>query len=174
MSSNDLETMSQPHILNGDSHIDVSNHIPPAISPSLTAHFSPTDYAVDPIQVSRGEISKSVRAGGTKRRKVSLETTSIPPGGRKTRFGNGTAQVRNKTKPVGPKQKTAQELKDATRSGHKKRLQQTYEAHDSKVRELFHLTKFVSLVDYDAKTAKQDESEVFREVIPIQLKVADF
>ena len=59
---------------------------------------------------------------------------------------------------------TVEEVKENTRLSLTTQLQETYQRHDTKLRELFHLTKFVSLVDYDSNAAKQDESEVFREV----------
>jgi len=70
----------------------------------------------------------------------------------------------NNIKQKAPKYESVEGIKNATRAAHMKRLQETYEHHDVKVRELFHLTKFVSLVDYDANAAKVDESEVFKEV----------
>ncbi|EJD41611.1 hypothetical protein AURDEDRAFT_186421 [Auricularia subglabra TFB-10046 SS5] len=41
------------------------------------------------------------------------------------------------------------------------RLEEIKDTHDEMVRELFHLEKFVSLVNYDPKAAKDDNSQVF-------------
>ncbi|KAN0062939.1 swr1 complex component [Thecaphora frezii] len=40
-------------------------------------------------------------------------------------------------------------------------LEQIHDSHDTLVRELFHLVKFVTLIGYDPEVAKQDRSEVF-------------
>ncbi|EMD33225.1 hypothetical protein CERSUDRAFT_108387 [Gelatoporia subvermispora B] len=45
----------------------------------------------------------------------------------------------------------------------KARLDSVFSAHDSLVREAFHLEKFVTLLSYDPKTAKEDNSAVFQE-----------
>ncbi|CAO1633143.1 unnamed protein product [Parajaminaea phylloscopi] len=42
-----------------------------------------------------------------------------------------------------------------------RRLDEVHNQHDMMVRELFHLTKFVTYVGYDPETAKQDRSHVF-------------
>ncbi|KAI0753427.1 SNF2 family N-terminal domain-containing protein [Daedaleopsis nitida] len=41
-------------------------------------------------------------------------------------------------------------------------LDRVFDVHDSLIREAFHLEKFVSLLSYDPKTAKQDRSDVFQ------------
>ena len=120
---------------------------------------------VDPIVVSSRETAKSVKVSAGKRRKVIQDDVSTLPGGRRTRFGAGNPQTQKQIKPATPKNAAPEQLKNATKSAHQKRLHETYELHDTKVRELFHLTKFVTLVDYDAKAAKEDESEVFKEVM---------
>lgn len=43
------------------------------------------------------------------------------------------------------------------------RLAEIADRHDDKVRLLFHLDKFVSLVNYDPKVAKEDKSDVFEQ-----------
>ncbi|WFD42778.1 DNA helicase [Malassezia psittaci] len=42
-------------------------------------------------------------------------------------------------------------------------LDTTHKEHDALVRELFHLTKFVTMTSYDPHAAKSDQSEVFRQ-----------
>ncbi|WFC98691.1 DNA helicase [Malassezia yamatoensis] len=42
-------------------------------------------------------------------------------------------------------------------------LDKTHKEHDALVRELFHLTKFVTMTSYDPDAAKSDQSEVFRQ-----------
>lgn len=44
-----------------------------------------------------------------------------------------------------------------------KKLSDIFERHDDRVRLLFHLENFVSLVNYDPKSAKEDHSNVFEE-----------
>ncbi|KAA8911698.1 hypothetical protein TRICI_003730 [Trichomonascus ciferrii] len=44
-----------------------------------------------------------------------------------------------------------------------KKLSEIFDRHDDRVRMLFHLENFVSLVNYDPQTAKQDHSNVFEE-----------
>ena len=165
MSSNNQETMSHTHTLNGDTDKNVSNldqltPLTPIISPGTQR-----DYAVDPIVVSGRETAKSVKVSAGKRRKVTQDDTSTSPGGRRTRFGTGNPHIQKPGKSATSKNATPEQVKNATKSAHQKRLHETYELHDTKVRELFHLTKFVTLVDYDAKAAKGDESEVFKEVL---------
>ncbi|KAL4243624.1 INO80/SWR1 chromatin remodeling helicase [Abortiporus biennis] len=42
-------------------------------------------------------------------------------------------------------------------------VKQTLDAHDSMVRELFHMEKFVTMISYNPEIAKNDTSEVFQE-----------
>ena len=164
MSSNNQETMSPPHTINGDTHVDVTNPHQMGPLPLISSPSPPREYAVDPVVVSSRGTTKSVKVSAGKRRKVVLDDASTPHEGRKTRFGTGNPPSKNIIKHTTPKYRTAEGLKNATKSARQKQLHETFELHDTKVRELFHLTKFVSLVDYDAKAAKQDESEVFKEV----------
>jgi hypothetical protein len=165
MSSNDLDTMSQHHALGGDYAADLSNNTQ-LNSPSLVRPASPpAQSTLDTIVVTNGQVVKSVQVSAAKRRKVIPEASSNHSIARQTRFGATKPPAINNSKQKTLKSQTAEGIKNATRSAHKKRLQETYEDHDVKVRELFHLTKFVSLVDYDANAAKQDESEVFKEAL---------
>lgn len=164
MSSNDHETMSQLHVLNGDSHVDVSSHNhSESIAPD-TPLPSPKELAAHPAVIFDQEATKSVKVSTAKRRKVIRNENLGSATGRRTRFGGASTPAQRSTKPTAPKYKTAEDIKNAAKSARQKRLVETFELHDNKVRELFHLTKFVSLVDYDTKTAKKDESEVFSEV----------
>jgi hypothetical protein len=157
--------MSHPHTVNGDTHVDVINTHQTDPLPAIASPPPLKEYAVDPVVVSSRETAKSVKVSAGKRRKVIDNYTSIPQEARKTRFGGAKPQINNSDKSAAPKYRTAEEIKNVTKSAYQKRLHKTFELHDTKVRELFHLTKFVTLVDYDAKAAKQDESEVFKEVI---------
>jgi hypothetical protein len=156
--------MSHPHAINGDIHVDVLNLNHEDHLPSIISSSPETEYAVDPVMVSTREVAKSVKLSAGKRRKVVPDDASTPTGPRKTRFGAGNPPVQNTVKSAGLKRRITEESKTATKAAQQKRLQETFERHDTKVRELFHLTKFVTLVDYDPKIAKEDESEVFKEV----------
>jgi hypothetical protein len=164
MSSNDLETMSQKHTIGGESTVDVPdqdqvNSLPPAYPAS-----NPKELRDIIAVIPNGETARSIQVSAAKRRKVIPENSSTPALGLRTRNTTIKPPVINPKKPKAVKRGTFEGIKEATRSARKKRLQETVEVHDGKVRELFHLTKFVSLVDYDANTAKGDESEVFKEV----------
>jgi hypothetical protein len=167
MSSNDLEAMSHAHATAGELAVDVSSDAQ-LNSPSLKEQLSPPrDSAQEAKVLTNGEVAKSVQVSAAKRRKVISETASSGAVPRQTRFGAIKPPAINSNKQKTSKVQTLEGIKNATRAAHKKQLQETYEVHDVKVRELFHLTKFVSLVDYDAKAAKHDESEVFKEVLCI-------
>src|SRR5208282_6620841 len=153
--------MSHTHTLNGDPDMDVSNP-DQSTTPALIISQSPQkEYIVDPVVVFSLETAKSVKVSAGKRRKVIQDDISTSPGGRRTRFGAANPQIQKVIKSTTSKNATPEQVKNATKSAHQKRLLETYELHDTKVRELFHLTKFVTLVDYDAKAAKEDETEVF-------------
>lgn len=157
--------MSQPHTVNGDTHDDVIDIHQMDPLPMIASPSPQKEYAVDPVVVSSRETAKSVKVSVGKRRKVIANYTSTRQEARKTRFGAAKPHINNSDKSTNPKFRTAEEIQNATKSAHQKSLHKTFELHDTKVRELFHLTKFVTLVDYDAKAAKQDESEVFKEVL---------
>ena len=63
--------------------------------------------------------------------------------------------------PPADAQEALQRCRDLREQLLRKRLEQTHEEHDALVRELFHLTKFVTLMGYDPEMARQDQSEVF-------------
>lgn len=157
--------MSHPHTVNGDTHDDVIDIHQMDPLPTIASPSPQKEYAVDPVVVSSRETAKSVKVSAGKRRKVITNYTSIPQEARKTRFGAAKPQINNSYNSTTPKFRAAEEIQNVTKSAHQKRLHKTFELHDTKIRELFHLTKFVTLVDYDAKAAKQDESEVFKEVL---------
>jgi helicase SWR1 len=170
MSSNELETMSPSHTLDGLANGDVSNannsHPVPQTTPSVPQTECPVDLTV----VETRESSRSVAVSLGKRRKVSTTETSNAPVERRTRSRVSTSHSLNLIKPTLPKYKSVDQIKDAAKSQRQKTLHTTFERHDTKLRELFHLTKFVTLVDYDAKTAKEDQSEVFQEVfLPLNI-----
>lgn len=165
MSLNNQETMSHTHTLNEETDRDVSNLDQSALLVPIISLDAQKEYILDPAAVYSRETGKSVKVSSGKRRKVIQEDASTPPGGRRTRFGGGNPQIQKQIKSPTSKKATPEQVKNATKSAHQKRLHDTYERHDTKVRELFHLTKFVTLVDYDANTAKEDESEVFKEVM---------
>lgn len=167
MSSNDLEAMAENHSIAGERAVDVSSDAQ-LNSPSFKQPLSPLIDSAHEVKVfANGDVAKSVQVSAAKRRKVMPEIPSSSAVTRQTRFGATKPPAINNNKHKAPKIQTLEGVKNATRSAHKKRLQETYEVHDVKVRELFHLTKFVSLVDYDANSAKDDESEVFKEVLSI-------
>jgi hypothetical protein len=164
MSSSNQETMSHSHTLNGYPHFDVSNDIQSETLPPISCPVPHGEYEVDHVTVSTRETAKSVQVSAGKKRKVVQNEHHIAPEGRRTRFGSDKQQIQGSIKSTALKSRSAEQFKNVAKAVRQKRLYETFELHDTKVRELFHLTKFVSLVDYDAKVAKQDESEVFKEV----------
>lgn len=164
MSSNELETMSYAYTLNGvaDGDVLTANNSP--LIASAPVPDPQTERHGDIPLVETREPSKSVVVSSRKRRKVSTTETSNTPAERRTRSRVGSSHSFHSTKPSVPKYKSLDKIKDATTSERQKTLHKTFERHDTKLRELFHLTKFVTLVDYDAKAAKEDQSEVFQEV----------
>lgn len=173
MSSNELETMSHSHALNAVANGDVSNatNSPPLVSARPPATQIEQQRDLQPV-VNR-ESSKSVAVSPGKRRKVSTPETSNASAERRTRSRVANSHSLHPSKPSVPKYKSVDQLKDATKSLRQKTLHKTFTQHDSKLRELFHLTKFVTLVDYDAKTAKDDQSEVFQEVFCSRHNIAN-
>src|SRR5271170_3405627 len=165
MSSNNLETMSHSHTLNGIRPLDVLDHDQSPSIPPITSSPSQDDYPVEVGIISNREVATSVKVSTGKRRKVVINGNSTPLAPRKTRFGSENSKNHNPVKSKTHKPVSAEKIKTVTKATRQKRLHETFELHDTKVRELFHLTKFVTLVDYDAKVAKQDESEVFKEVL---------
>jgi hypothetical protein len=164
MPSNELETMPRLHATKGNTHVDVSNSDQANSNPSLAARASRREYAADPVIVSAREAVKTVRVSAGKRRKVIQSQSSTSFALRRTRFG-GTKSLRQRLPgSTAPIYNTVEEIKEETKAARQKQLHETFEKHDNKVRELFHLTKFVNLVGYDVETAKEDESEVFKEV----------
>lgn len=164
MSSNELETMSHDHAISGENTIVVKNQDQDnSLAPNCTSNEQAELHDIITV-IPDGEQAKSVRVSAGKRRKVIPENRSTPALGLRARNTIAKPPLVNSKKPRAVKQETFEGIKEATRSALKKRLQETFEIHDGKVRELFHLTKFVSLVDYDANAAKEDESEVFLEV----------
>jgi len=165
MASNDVDIMSQIHTFESEIKVDVLK--PENRLPTNTNGISSTRRHSSPLKTNdlNGEITKSVPVSAGKRRKVVQDISSDPPIRRTTRFGNerpppiASTKRRSISKPV-----SMEDIKEKSRSIRTKKLQETFQEHDSKVRELFHLTKFVSFVDYDPKAAKEDESEVFKEV----------
>ena len=156
--------MSHPHTLNGVSDGEVSSA---SNSPPLSPKIPPppqTDYIVEPPVVENLETSKSVAVSRRKRRKVSITETSNVRPERRTRARVRNSYSLNPIKPPARKYKSMDQIKDAAKSERQKTLHKSFQQHDTKLRELFHLTKFVTLVDYDVKAAKEDQSEVFQEV----------
>jgi len=164
MASNHVDIMSQIHTFGNEIKVDVlkpenTNTTLSNTQATLERHSIPVNH-----DQPNGEIAKAVPVSAGKRRKVVEDNVPAPPVRRTTRF--------RAEKPPPPPTKrrsvskivTVEELKEKSRMTRTKKLQETYQQHDSKVRELFHLTKFVSLVDYDDEEAKRNESEVFREV----------
>jgi hypothetical protein len=164
MSSNDLETMSQGHAISGESTVDVPDQDEVNSLPPVHPASNPKELGDIIAVIPNGETTRSVQVSAAKRRKVVAEKSSTPALGLRTRNTTVKPPVINPKKSKVVKRETLEGIKEATRSAKKKRLMETVEVHDGKVRELFHLTKFVSLVDYDANAAKGDESEVFKEV----------
>jgi hypothetical protein len=156
--------MSDAHILNGIKVEDVSEPVQRETSTS-SGHFGPSLELPTGLSTNiESENVKSLKTSATKRRKVS---STGPPAGltrRETRSGGAIPPPPLPKTRAPSKRKSADENKVAAKATRQKQLHDTYERHDDKVRELFHLTKFVTLVDYDAKAAKEDESEVFNEV----------
>jgi hypothetical protein len=125
-------------------------------SPARPRSRHTSEYAVDPIVVAPTARTTVVRTAPGKRRKVVSSRPTNALSQRRTRPDAST-----KTSAVS---KTIKQLQEEAKAEKQKELHDTFEKHDDKIRELFHLTKFVTLVDYDAEAAKQDESEVFKEV----------
>ena len=164
MSSNEVETMPRTHTLDSDSLGDVLNHDNSNPDIPNSSPIGLTDHVVEPDVVANGEFTKPVRLSTGKRRKVIPDANFTPLLGRRTRSGGENRPTHASVKRSAPKFDTVEKLRDAATSAPKKKLQEIFEVHDNKVRELFHLTKFVTLVDYDVTVAKEDESEVFQEV----------
>jgi hypothetical protein len=168
MSSNDLETMSQGgHAISGYSTADVPDQAQVNSLPPVNLASNPKELGDIIAVIPNRETARSVQVSAAKRRKIIPEKSSTPALGLRTRNTTVKQPVNNPKKRKAVKRETLEGIKEATRSARKKRLQETIEVHDGKVRELFHLTKFVSLVDYNASAAKGDESEVFKEVVSI-------
>jgi helicase SWR1 len=164
MSSPNLDSMSDAHALNGVKTEDVSELAQMETSMSSDHLGMSVDLPVDSPTKFESESVKSLKTSATKRRKVSSKGPPAVVTRRETRSG-GTIPPPPPSRTRAPsKRKSAEENKITAKATRQKQLHDTYETHDNKVRELFHLTKFVTLVDYDANTAKQDESEVFNDV----------
>jgi len=164
MSLQNLETMSHAHTFNGDTAPDRPElvQIHTRMSPDPVA--PPIVHETDMVAGPDRESTKSLQVSTTKRRKVSVNCSAPPLSRRETRSGGVIPPPPPQRTRAPQKRKTPDENKVAAKAARQKQLHDTYERHDNKVRELFHLTKFVTLVDYDAKAAKEDESEVFKEV----------
>lgn len=164
MPSPDLETMSHSHALDGDMATDGSEHSPTDTHTSPGPVAPPAAHGIDTAAGPNLDNARSLKVSSTKRRKVTTNSPAPPFTRRETRSGGVIPPPPPPKARAPPKKKTADESKVDAKATRQKQLHDTYERHDDKVRELFHLTKFVTLVDYDAKTAKEDESEVFKEV----------
>jgi hypothetical protein len=164
MSLPNLDTMSDAHALNGVKAEDVSELAQMETSTSSGHIGSSVELPADLSTNVESENVKSLKTSATKRRKVSSNGTPAGLTRRETRSGGAIPPPPPPKTRAPPKRKSADENKVAAKATRQKQLHDTYESHDNKVRELFHLTKFVTLVDYDAKTAKEDESEVFNDV----------
>lgn len=164
MSSNDLETMSQIHSLDVDTRVDGLSHDNSIPEPLIGGHTDRDGDSVENSVLDSREFAKPVRVASGKRRKITLDASSIQAIARRTRSGGDRPQPPALVKRTTLRPDTVEKLRHGATSSRKKKLQEIFEVHDNKVRELFHLTKFVTLADYDAKAAKDDESEVFQEV----------
>src|SRR5271156_1339417 len=138
-----METTESPHTLDTKVVVDVSNNDQSTSISSNDTLTPQTDITIESAGVENVEIAKPVKVLGNKRRKVVESSTLPTPEVRKTRFGSIRGQNLKTSRPVVPKYASAEKLKDVTKAERKKKMQETYERHDSKVRELFHLTKFV-------------------------------
>ena len=161
--------MSQIHTFGSEIQVDVFKPENTDSTPSVPTELDENRSSEVRVNETNGEITKAVPVAGAKRRKVVQDTPPTVPSRRSTRFGGEqppvvTPKQRPAPKSVIAKPITAAELKETSKTTRTKKLQETYQEHDAKVRELFHLTKFVTLVDYDVNAAKEDESEVFKEV----------
>src|SRR5436305_4988411 len=166
--------MSHTHTINGEPPLAVSDHQQSSIIPSIASLPGQSNNISGCEAISSQDVTKTVKISAGKRRKVVTNGTSTPAAPRKTRFGGEKTIDYKLVKSTTAIPISSEKFKTVTKASCQKRLHDTFELHDSKVRELFHLTKFVTLVDYDANAAKQDESEVFQEVLlPFAGTVAD-
>jgi len=156
--------MSHAHALSGDPALAGSELVQAHAHTSPGPVAPPIVHERDLVAAPDTENAKSLQVSLTKRRKVTVNGSPPSFSRRETRSGGVIPPPPPQRTRAPPKRKTSDENKASARAIRQKQLHDTYERHDNKVRELFHLTKFVTLVDYDANAAKEDESEVFKEV----------
>ena len=164
MSSDDLETMSQIQSLDVDTRVDVLSHDNSIPEPLTSGQADRGGDSVENSVLDSREFAKPVRVASGKRRKIIPDASSTQAIARRTRSRGERPPPPAPVKRTTLRPDNVEKLRHGATSSRKKRLQEIFEVHDNKVRELFHLTKFVTLADYDAKAAKEDESEVFQEV----------
>jgi hypothetical protein len=160
MPSNDLDVIVKIDKLYPE--IKVQNRPPRSGQPTRSLSTRRQSGGV----VTNGDSAKAVPVSGAKRRKVAYQETPPAGVGRRAKFGVRGTKRDNSLRQNAKTSDTAEDIKESRRTLLTTRLQETYQTHDTKLRELFHLTKFISLVDYDPDAAKEDESEVFRDVSP--------
>ena len=163
MSSNELDRMNGAHILDAEAPCSLENNLQTDARTGSTSRdagglmlLSEDDFPP--------EVARSVKVSPAKRRKVIQSQGLTSSSVRRTRSGGTKPQTGSSTTNPVPAYRSAEQIKQRAKTIRQKRLHETFEQHDNKIRQLFHLTKFVSLVDYNVKTAKEDESEVFKEV----------
>ncbi|KAI8978234.1 SNF2 family N-terminal domain-containing protein [Trametes punicea] len=66
------------------------------------------------------------------------------------------------SKPASSCTESVEEVRAQWVQDRREELDRVFDAHDTLIREAFHLEKFVSLLTYDPKVAKQDRSHVFQ------------
>ena len=164
MSLQNLESMSHAHALHGDTAMDGSELVEIHVHTAADPVVPPMVHERDILATPDSENTKSLQVSLTKRRRVTVHGSLPPFSRRETRSGGVIPPPAPQRTRAPSKRKTSDENKVSAKAIRQKQLHDSYERHDSKVRELFQLTKFVTLVDYDAKAAKEDESEVFKEV----------
>ncbi|OSC98421.1 hypothetical protein PYCCODRAFT_1439293 [Trametes coccinea BRFM310] len=81
---------------------------------------------------------------------------------RKSKQRARSEDVAEEQRPSTRESGTIEDLRTQWMQDRREELDRVFDTHDTLIREAFHLEKFVSLLTYDPKVAKQDRSDVFQ------------
>lgn len=127
--------------------------------PLLTKHLDSKRRKIDQHANSSSRRRSSRLSAAT----TATATAATP----ETRTSSPTATRRRKSSTVKKEPATTSPQPDNSLEQdietEQKKLSEIFDRHDDRVRMLFHLENFVSLVNYDPQAAKQDQSNVFEE-----------
>lgn len=107
------------------------------------------------VDSKRRKIDQDAK-GSSRRRSSRLSAASAAP--TSSPATNTTTRRKSSSVKKEPEDSLEQEIE-----AEQKKLSEIFDRHDDRVRMLFHLENFVSLVNYDPQAAKQDHSNVFEE-----------